>query len=106
LDGIADYIENLLNEIQENLYQRALKRLKENTSVAETWEDFAAAVEKGGFVYACWDGTTETELKIKELTGATTRCIPFEAPTTEPGSGKCILTGKDSTQRVLFAKAY
>ena len=83
-----------------------MKRLKDNTNVADNWDDFTAAIEKGGFVYAYWDGTTETELKIKELTGATTRCIPFEAPTSEPGSCKCILTGKESSQRVLFAKAY
>jgi prolyl-tRNA synthetase len=106
LDGISDYIEKLLAEIQENLYQRALKRLNDNIQVADNWDDFAAAVEKGGFVYAYWDGSSETELKIKELTGATTRCIPFVAPTNEKGTGKCVLTGKESEHRVLFAKAY
>jgi len=106
LEGISDYIEKLLAEIQENLYQRALKRLQNNITVADNWNDFSAAVEKGGFVYAYWDGTTETELKIKELTGATTRCIPFKTPTDEKGSCKCVLTGKESEQRVLFAKAY
>jgi prolyl-tRNA synthetase len=104
--GIADYIEKLLEEIQENLYQRALSRLNNNIHVANNWEEFTAAVENGGFVYAYWDGTSETELKIKELTGATTRCIPFEAPTQEKGSCKCVLTGVETQQRVLFAKAY
>jgi prolyl-tRNA synthetase len=106
LEGICDYIEKLLAEIQENLYQRALKRLNDNIYVADNWDDFCAAVEKGGFVYAYWDGTTETELKIKEHTGATTRCIPFVVPTTDKGSEKCVLTGKESNHRVLFAKAY
>jgi prolyl-tRNA synthetase len=106
LEGICDYIEKLLAEIQENLYQRALKRLNDNIYVADNWDDFCVAVEKGGFVYAYWDGTTETELKIKEHTGATTRCIPFVVPTTDKGSEKCVLTGKESNHRVLFAKAY
>jgi prolyl-tRNA synthetase len=106
VEGISDYIANLLDEIQENLYQRALKRLQEGIHVANTWDEFTAAIEKGGFVYAYWDGTSETEVKIKELTGATTRCIPFEAPTTEVGSQKCVLTGVETTHRVLFAKAY
>jgi len=106
VEGISDYIANLLDEIQENLYQRALKRLQEGISAANNWEEFTVAIEKGGFVYAYWDGTSETELKIKELTGATTRCIPFVAPIEELGSQKCILTGVETTHRVLFAKAY
>lgn len=107
LEGIVDYIENLLNEIQENLYQRALQRQQEGTHLAHTWEEFVDIIEnKGGFVYAYWDGTTETELKIKELSGATARCIPFNLPETEVGSGTCILTGEPATHRALFAKAY
>ncbi len=106
LNGIAEYIESLLEEIQNNLYQRALDRLNSSIHVADTWNEFTAAIEKGGFVYAYWDGTTETELKIKELTGATTRCIPFEAPTQDKGNGKCVLTGSETEHRVLFAKAY
>jgi prolyl-tRNA synthetase len=106
VEGISDYIANLLDEIQENLYQRALKRLQEGIYVANSWDEFMAAIDKGGFVYAYWDGTSETEVKIKELTGATTRCIPFETPTTEVGSQKCVLTGVETTHRVLFAKAY
>lgn len=107
LEGISDYVENLLNEIQENLYQRALVRQQAGTHLANTWDEFVDCIEnKGGFVYAYWDGTTETELKIKELSGATARCIPFNPPTTEIGSATCILTGVAATHRALFAKAY
>jgi prolyl-tRNA synthetase len=106
LNGLANYISKLLEEIQENLYQRALDRLKAGISIANNWEDFSAEIEKGGFVYAYWDGTAETEQKIKELTAATTRCIPFDAPIEDTGSKKCILTGADTEHRALFAKAY
>jgi prolyl-tRNA synthetase len=102
--GIADYIENLLEEIQNNIYTKALKFREENTYEADTWDDFVDIIEnKGGFVSAHWDGTSETEDKIKDLTKATIRLIPV---TENPDPGKCILTGKPSKQRVLFAKAY
>jgi len=97
-------IEHLLSQIQKNIYQKALDYRDEHITAADTWEEFLDALEtKTGFVSAHWDGTTETELKIKETTKATIRCIPLNNKHEE---GKCVLTGKPSTQRVLFAKAY
>ncbi len=104
LDGIAEVIEQRLDDIQSNLYDRALKFRIENTRKADTWEEFKEILEtKGGFISAHWDGTSETEEKIKELTKATIRCIPFDSPQEE---GKCVYSGKPSHQRVIFAKAY
>ena len=104
LEGLSSKIESLLVEIQENIYNRALNFRKENTHTANSWEEFKDILEnKGGFILAHWDGTTETELKIKEETKATIRCIPFEGEKTE---GTCIYTGQPSKQRVIFAKAY
>ncbi len=103
-DGIENYVHNLLDEIQANIYQKALKFRDENIIRVDTWEEFREIVEvKGGFAYAHWDGTPETEAKIKEETKATIRCIPIDNPLED---GKCILTGKPSRQRVLFATAY
>jgi prolyl-tRNA synthetase len=108
LEGIADYVVQLLEDIQSNLFDRAKKFRDDNTHKVDSWEDFTDVVSKGGFAYAHWDGTTETELKIKELTKATTRCIPLKPlPKFEDdGEGKCILTGNPSKQRILFARAY
>lgn len=103
IENIADNVENLLNDIQNNLFQRALNFRNNMTKNADTWEEFCDLVEKGGFVAAHWDGTTETEEAIKEKTKATIRVIPFDSVEEE---GKCILTGKHSSRRVLFAKAY
>jgi prolyl-tRNA synthetase len=104
LDGIADHIKQLLENIQQNLYNRALAFREERTSKADSWEEFEKLLdEKGGFVLAHWDGTAETEDAIKEKTKATIRCIPLN---NEKEEGKCILTGKPSSQRVLFARAY
>ena len=104
LDGLAEYIEKLLVEIQENLLNRAKKYQQEHITLVDTFEEFKTVIEdKGGFVSAHWDGTTETELKIKELTKATLRCIPNDQ---SEETGKCVLTGKASAGRVLFAKAY
>ncbi len=104
LDGITGNIAQLLEDIQHNMYQRALAFREENTRKADTWDEFVQILdEKAGFVSAHWDGTPETEDKIKELTKATIRCIPLNNPKEE---GKCILTGKPSNQRVLFARAY
>ncbi len=104
VDGIADYIEQLLEDIQNNLFQRALDFRNERITKVDSMEDFKSVLEeKGGFLSAHWDGTTETEKKIKELTKATIRCIPLDAEVEE---GQCVLTGKPSQQRVLFAKAY
>ncbi len=104
LEGIANYVEQLLKDIQNNLFQKALDYRAAHTTSVDTFDDFKGALEsKGGFVSAHWDGTTETELKIKELTKGTIRCIPNDA---EEEEGACILTGKPSKRRVLFAKAY
>lgn len=104
LEGIADYILQLLDDIQKNLFQRAVDYRTEHTTSVDNFDDFKSVLDsKGGFVSAHWDGTTETELKIKELTKATIRCIPNDGV---PEDGKCILTGKPSKERVLFAKAY
>lgn len=96
-------VEKLLDEIQQNLFARSLKFRNENMRKADTWEEFLLLLDKGGFVSAHWDGTSETEELIKEKSKATIRCIPFNNPFEE---GKCILTGKPSKQRVLFARAY
>jgi prolyl-tRNA synthetase len=103
IEGIDQHIETLLADIQQNIYDRALKFREDNTHKVNTWDEFTEQIEKGGFVLAHWDGSSETEDKIKDLTKATIRCIPFSSPTED---GKCILTGSPSTQRVLFAKAY
>lgn len=104
LDGLSDKVVDLLDEIQKNIYQRALTYREEHTTKVDTWEDFVSVLDgKGGFVAAHWDGTSETENKIKEMTKATIRCIPLN---NELEEGKCILTGKPSGQRVLFARAY
>ncbi|MCG3166713.1 MAG: Proline--tRNA ligase [Bacteroidia bacterium] len=101
---LAHKIEHLLGQIQSNLYQKALSFREQNTTNVDTWDEFVNQIEgKGGFVYAHWDGTKETEEKIKELTKATIRCIPLNNKKEE---GKCVLTGKPSTQRVVFARAY
>ncbi|MEO1260113.1 MAG: proline--tRNA ligase [Bacteroidota bacterium] len=104
LEGIASYIVDLLDQIQQNLFDRAVQFRAERTTAVDTFDDFKNALdEKGGFVSAHWDGTTETELKIKELTKATARCIPNDAVEEE---GKCVLTGNPSKGRILFARAY
>lgn len=103
-ENIDNYIEQLLQDIQQNIYNKALQFREENTRKADTWEEFVDILDnQGGFVAAHWDGTPETEDLIKEKTKATIRCIPFDNPLEE---GKCILTGKPSKQRVLFARAY
>ncbi len=97
-------IEHLLTQIQNNIYQKALDYRDQHISNVNTWDEFMDVLEnKTGFISAHWDGTTETELKIKELSKATIRCIPLN---NKQESGKCVLTGQPSTQRVLFAKAY
>lgn len=102
-EGICQYVEQLLEEIQKNLFQKALTLRQQNTRKVDTWEEFKQEIEKGGFLLCHWDGTTETELKIKEETKATIRCIPLDNPQED---GKCIYTGKPSKQRVIFAKNY
>ena len=103
-DSLVEHVQFLLKDIQQNLFNKALKFREENTRKADTWDEFVDLLDNHpGFIYAHWDGTAETEAKIKELTKATIRCIPFNNPLEE---GKCILTGKPSKQRVLFARSY
>ena len=103
-DDLASHVNNLLSEIQSNLFDRALAFRESHTTVCDSYEDFKKILEdKGGFISAHWDGTAETEMKIKQETKATIRCIPID---TEKKEGKCIYSGKPSSQRVLFAKAY
>jgi prolyl-tRNA synthetase len=103
LDGVVDYVENLMVEIQANIYQKALNFREENTFKVDTWDEFKSQIEKGGFISAHWDGTSETEEKIKQQTKATIRCIPLDAVEED---GKCVFSGEKSTKRVIFAKAY
>jgi prolyl-tRNA synthetase len=104
VEGLETYIAGLLSDIQENIYNRALHFRESNTFRVNSWDEFREVVEvKGGFAYAHWDGTAETEAKIKEETKATIRCIPLD---NTPEEGKCIYSGKPSGQRVLFAVAY
>lgn len=103
-EGLADRIEQLLEDIQQNIYQKALNFRAENTKEVDSYEEFKRLLdEEPGFLSAHWDGTAETEQRIKEETKATIRCIPLN---NKQEAGKCILTGKPSTQRVLFARAY
>ena len=101
---VTELVKPTLDDIQSNLYNRALQYRLDNTRKADTWEEFVDILEhKGGFISAHWDGTVETEEKIKELTKATIRCIPFD---NEKEEGRCVYSGKPSSQRVIFAKAY
>ena len=101
---VTELVKPTLDDIQSNLYNRALQYRLDNTRKADTWEEFVDILEhKGGFISAHWDGTAETEEKIKELTKATIRCIPFD---NEKEEGRCVYSGKPSSQRVIFAKAY
>jgi prolyl-tRNA synthetase len=102
-EGLDAFIENLLGEIQTNLFERAKKFRIENTKKVDTYEEFKSQIDGGGFFLAHWDGTKETESKIKEETQATIRCIALDQ---EPEEGVCMVTGKPSTGRVIFAKAY
>jgi prolyl-tRNA synthetase len=104
IDGIDSFIENLLHEIQDNLYKKALKFKAENMHICDSYDEFKEKIEtKGGFFLVHWDGTAETEAKIKEETKATIRCIPLDA---KEEIGKCLVTGLLSNKRVVLAKAY
>jgi prolyl-tRNA synthetase len=103
LEGVVGHVKNLLEEMQANIYQRALRFRAENTFRVDSWEDFKTQIEKGGFILAHWDGTSETEEAIKAETKATIRCIPFDETTDE---GVDVFSGKPSKQRVVFARAY
>ena len=104
IEMISEFIPKLLEDIQTNIYNKALIFRKENTFYIDNWEDFVKTLDNpGGFIMAHWDGTAETEEKIKEETKATIRCIPFDSPDED---GKCIFSGKPSKRRVLFARSY
>lgn len=102
--NLEEKVVQLLDEIQDNIFQKALNFRNENTTEVSSWEEFQEVLDsKGGFISAHWDGTPETEEEIKELTKATIRCIPLDQVAEE---GKCVRTGRPSKGRVLFAKAY
>ena len=104
LDGLGNAVKTLLDEIQKGMYEKALAFRNESIREANSWDEFKELLDsKGGFISAHWDGDSATEEKIKEETKATIRCIPLN---NKQESGKCILTGKPSSQRVLFARAY
>ena len=103
LEGIEAHVAALLEEIQANIYAKALKFREEKTITVETYDEFKEKIEEGGFILAHWDGTPETEEKIKNETKATIRCIPLDGDKTP---GKCMVTGKPSAQRVIFARSY
>ena len=104
LSGLEDYVIELLKDIQKGMFEKALNFREEHITDVSNFEEFKEVLEsKGGFIRAHWDGSAETEDKIKELTKATIRCIPLDE---KPSEGVCVYTGKPSTQRVLFAKAY
>lgn len=106
-DGIEEYVKNLLEEIQTNVYQKALNYRNSHITKVDSYDEFKEKIEEGGFILAHWDGTVETEEKIKEETKATIRCIPFETfldDDKEPGT--CMVTGKPSACRALFARSY
>ena len=101
-EGIEAYVKNLLEEIQRNIFRKALEHREKHTVKVDTYDEFKEKLEEGNFILAHWDGTPETEERIKNETKATIRCIPFDEAT----PGQCMVTGKPSTQRVLFARAY
>lgn len=103
LDGIAAFVKDLLKDIQSNIFNKALAHRESKTIIVDTYDEFKEKIEEGGFILAHWDGTPETEEKIKEETKATIRCIPLEGDKTP---GKCMVTGKPSAQRVIFARSY
>ncbi|MDR1896230.1 MAG: proline--tRNA ligase [Prevotellaceae bacterium] len=102
-ENLTQHIVSLLNDIQNNIYNKALKFRDENTHYVDTYEEFKVKIENGGFIMAHWDGTAETEALIKEETKATIRCIPLEGDATP---GKCMVTGQYSDRRVVFARNY
>jgi prolyl-tRNA synthetase len=102
-ENIGARVSDLLVNIQQSIFDKALKFREENTFRIDTWEQFLEQIEKGGFLMAHWDGTAETEEKIKNETKATIRVIPLAG---EPEEGKCVYSGKPSKQRVVFARAY
>jgi prolyl-tRNA synthetase len=104
MEGLAEHVGALLEEIQQAMFEKAKAYRDTHITKVDTWEEFEKALDgQGGFISAHWDGTAETEAAIKDQSKATIRCIPLDNPAEE---GKCVLTGKPSKQRVLFARAY
>jgi prolyl-tRNA synthetase len=103
LEEVAGTVNDLLGQIQQSLFDRALRFQKANTHRVDSWEEFVERIEEGGFLSAHWDGTAETEERIKKETKATIRCIPLDA---EEENRKCVYSGNPSKRRVLFARAY
>ena len=104
LEGIENLVEATLEDMQKTIFEKALSFRNSMITKVDTWEEFKDVLEnKGGFILAHWDGTTETEIAIKDATKATIRCVPFDSPEEE---GVCVFSGKPSTRRVLFAKNY
>ena len=104
VDGVIDYVVHLLDQMQQDLFQKAKKFRSDNSHYVDTYDEFKQMIEEpGGFFYCHWDGTAETEARIKEETKATIRCIPLDQPIE---NGKCMVTGAPSTGRVIIAKAY
>jgi len=103
--GLAEYLKGLMDVIQENIYNKALEFRNRNVFKVDTWDEFKERIEQGGFLLCHWDGTTETEEKIKELTKATIRCIPTDSFVVEE-EGRCVFSGKPSHRRVIFARSY
>ena len=103
IDTVVDTVKTILEQMHQAIYQKALRFREENTYTVDTWEDFKIQIEQGGFILAHWDGTAETEEKIKDETKATIRCIPLDA---EEETGKCVYSGEASNKRVVFARAY
>lgn len=105
MQGLANHINGLMDVIQENIYKKALDFRTNNTHIVNSWDEFKEKIEEGGFLLCHWDGTPETEEKIKEETKATIRCIPTDSFIYEE-EGKCVFSGKPSKQRVIFARSY
>jgi prolyl-tRNA synthetase len=103
ITDLADKVEHLLGHIQDNLFQKALAMREAGTRAVDTYDEFKVEIEKGGFLLGHWDGTPETEARVKEETKATIRCIPLDG---DAAPGRCMVTGAPSTRRVIFARAY
>ena len=105
IEGLEKYIDELLGDIQKGIYEKALAFRTANIRKCDDWEEFKTEIQKGGFLLCHWDGTAETEQKIKDETKATIRCIPVDSCVCEE-EGKCIYSGKPSSRRVVFAISY
>ena len=103
LEGVVETVQIVLEQMQQSIYQKALQFREQNTHIVDSWDEFRMKIEDGGFLLAHWDGTAETEEKIKQETKATIRCIPLNS---NEEAGKCVYSGQDSAKRVVFARAY